>query len=134
MKRFTKTRTALEALLRPENDLERTLLADPEFQAGLMWGEPRYGHPEGKVALHVEEVLDNIDRISGLSNEQRTRLRLIAYAHDTFKYREDRSRPRDWSKHHAMLARRFMEKYTADTIVLDVIECHDDAYYAWQPF
>lgn len=119
------------ALLRPENALEKHLLALPEFQRGLLWGEPRFGHPEGKVLFHVREVLDNVDRISNLSEPDRARLRLIAMAHDTFKYAEDRSRPRNWLKHHAMLAREFMSEYTDDTVVLDVLEAHDDAFYAW---
>lgn len=29
------------------------------------------------------------------------------------------------------MARRFLESYTNDIAVLDVIETHDDAYYAW---
>ena len=32
-----------------ETELERRLLADPELRAGLAWGEPRWGHPEGAV-------------------------------------------------------------------------------------
>lgn len=121
----------LEYLLQPESALERELLSTAEFRHGLLWGEPRFGHPEGKVALHVREVLDNIDLIPQITVEQRSQLRLIALSHDTFKFAEDRSRPRDWEKHHGHIARRFMEKYTSDAAVLDVIETHDDAYYAW---
>lgn len=121
----------LEALLEPETPLEMQLLSIPEFRNGLLWGEPRFGHPEGKVALHVREILNNIDLIPNLDRLSRSRLRLIALAHDTFKYAEDRSRPRNWSKHHALIARRFMEQYTKDEAILDVIETHDDAFYAW---
>lgn len=121
----------LESLLQPENELEKYLLTLPEFQVGLRWGEPRFGHPEGVVAYHVRDVLDNIDLIRNLSAPDRERLRLIALTHDTFKYAEDRSRPRDWTRHHGVLARRFLEKYTDDSIVLDIIESHDDAFYAW---
>lgn len=131
MKRLFDQPNALEDLLRPETPLEHLLLATPEFRHGLLWGEPRFGHPEGKVALHVREVLDNIDLIPNLSNLQREQLRLVAFAHDTFKFTEDRSRPRDWQKHHGILARRFMETHTSDRVVLDVIETHDDAYYVW---
>lgn len=131
MKRHLDAPGALEDLLRPETPLERRLLATEEFRHGLLWGEPRFGHPEGKVAFHVREVFDNIDLIPRLSTLQREQLRLITLAHDTFKYAEDRSRPRDWQKHHGMLARRFMESHTSDRVVLDVIETHDDAYYAW---
>lgn len=131
MKRLLEEPNGLEKLLQPETVLERRLLATAEFRHGLLWGEPRFGHPEGKVALHVREVLDNIDLIPAMREEQRCQLRLIAFAHDTFKYAEDRTRPRDWQKHHGLLARRFMESYTGNVPVLDVIETHDDAYYAW---
>ncbi len=131
MKRLLDDPHALEELLQPETPLERLLLATAAFRHGLLWGEPRFGHPEGKVALHVREVLDNIDLIAGLPPAQRGQLRLIAFTHDTFKYAEDRSRPRDWQKHHGLLARRYIEAYTNDAAVLDVIETHDDAYYVW---
>jgi hypothetical protein len=122
---------SLVNLLRPENDLERALLAVPEFQIGLDWGEPRFGHPEGKVAYHIREVLDNVDQIKNLTPNERRRLRLITFAHDTFKYMEDRSSPRDWSRHHGAIARNFMQDFTSDQVVLDIIATHDDAYYAW---
>ncbi len=131
MKRPLDDPFMLEALLLPETALEKQLLTLPDFRHGLLWGEPRFGHPEGKVVLHVREVLDNIDNIPRLTDTERSRLRLIALVHDTFKFAEDRSRPRDWDKHHGQLARRFLEKYTTDQAVLDVIETHDDAYYAW---
>jgi hypothetical protein len=130
-KRLTEDPGTLDCLLRPETDLEQTLLAHPEVRTGLLWGEPRFGHPEGKVGIHVREVLDNIEHLPYLVAADRRRLRLVALIHDAFKYQEDRSRPRDWSKHHAMLARRFMEAYTNDSVVLDIIELHDEAYYAW---
>jgi hypothetical protein len=130
-KRLMEDPQALETLIRPESALERRLLKHPDFRQGLLWGEPRFGHPEGKVAIHVREVLDNIDLIQILTAEQRAQLRLVAIAHDAFKFREDRSHPRDWTKHHGLLARHFMAIHTTDPIVLDLIETHDDAYYAW---
>ncbi len=131
MKRMLDEPNMLEAYLQPETALESHWFTLPEYRHGLLWGEPRFGHPEGQVALHVREVLDNIDRIPGLSGVMRSQLRQIALVHDTFKYAEDRSRPRDWSKHHGLIARRFLEQYTDDRAVLDVTETHDDAFYAW---
>ncbi len=118
-------------LLRPETALEKLLLGQPEVQHGLRWGEPRFGHPEGKVVFHVREVLDNIDLLHNLPDTWRAQLRLITLVHDTFKYAEDRSHPRDWNKHHGILARKFLEAHYADKTVLDIVETHDDAYYAW---
>jgi HD domain len=121
------------SILKPETDLERFFIDLPEIQAGLLWGEPRYGHPEGKVLYHVVEVYQNIDRISPpLSIKARETLRLVTLLHDTFKYVEDKSSPRDWSKHHAKLARQFAEKHLATKIELELIELHDDAYYCWR--
>lgn len=129
--RFLEKPELLSKLLQPETDLERTLLTLPEFRHGLLWGEPRFGHPEGMVALHVREVLDNISLLPGISSDTRARLRLIALSHDTFKFAESRTRPRDWTRHHGRIARQFMESYTNDQTILDVIETHDDAYYKW---
>lgn len=131
MKRLLDEPNVLESLLKPETALERHWFTVPEFRYGLLWGEPRFGHPEGQIALHIREVFDNIDRVKGISSHTRLQLRQIALTHDTFKYAEDRSRPRDWTKHHGLLARRFLESYTDDRLVLDVTETHDDAFYTW---
>jgi HD domain len=121
------------SILKPETDLERFFIDLPEIQAGLLWGEPRYGHPEGKVLYHVVEVYQNIDRISPpLSIKARETLRLVTLLHDTFKYVEDKNFPRDWSKHHAKLARQFAEKHLSAKIELELIELHDEAYYCWR--
>ena len=119
-------------LFQPENDIERLLLKQPEFIKGLDWGIPRYGHPEGKVLYHVAEVLENINLLNSLSPLFRKRLRLITFVHDTFKYDDDKNRPRDWTRHHAVLARNFLSNFTDDRAILDVTELHDEAFYAWR--
>lgn len=116
-------------LLQPETPLEAMLLGTPEFQEGLDWGTPRFGHPEGKVGYHVREVLDNVDRQKVDANT-RLRLRLVALSHDTFKCQEFQQGKR--LKHHGLLAREFMEKIVDDPALLDVIELHDEAFYAWR--
>lgn len=126
--------TDIAFFLRPETDLERHLLTLPEFKEGLFWGEPRFGHPEGQVIFHIQEVLENIDRLPRRFAAFRERLRLITFAHDTFKYKEDKSSPRDWTKHHGILARRFLEPICTARAVLDVLELHDEAYYCWRIF
>jgi len=118
-------------LLKPETDLERAFLDDDDFLAGLFWGKPRFGHPEGEVVYHIREVLDNVDKLD-ISTDMRRRLRIITFVHDTFKHIEDRSIPRDWSRHHAALACNFLAKYTDEKILLNVTALHDEAYYAWR--
>ena len=128
----------IESLLLPETAQERHLLALPEFKEGLRWGEPRFGHPEGKVAFHVREVLDNIDEMGAdLSVADRARLRVVALAHDTFKFQEAALRrshvTTDWHlMHHGYLARKFMDAHITDAVVLDLIEWHDEAYFCWR--
>jgi HD domain len=120
-----------DEVLNMETHLEKKLLDFPEYLEGLFWGKPRYGHPEGQVLYHIRDVLDNIERVT-LSALDRERLRLVALVHDTFKYIEDRSAQRNWSQHHSVLARRFFEKISDDKVILDLLELHDEAYYAWR--
>lgn len=131
MKKTPIDRVDLESILQPETALERRLIQDPEFRRGLGWGIPRFGHPEGEVYKHIREVLDNIDRFD-ISADEREKLRLITFVHDTFKHLEDKSYPRDWSKHHGVYARRFLERHYDDPVVLRIVELHDEAYYAWR--
>ncbi len=122
----------LYTVLQPETELEHLLLNDSRIRTGMMWGVPRYGHPEGEVFKHVREVLDNIDRLPPIAGDVRERLRLIAFVHDTFKYKELKTEPRDWSYHHAVLARRYMEQWTDDLTLLNIIQYHDEVYYIWR--
>ncbi len=122
-------------LIRMETDLEKAIVADPEFREGLFWGKPRYGHPEGEVIYHIREVLDNVDRIKNISPATREKLRLITILHDTFKYKEHESRKikgRTPDNHHAVFAANFAKKYLDDDNLIQLIKLHDEAYYAWQ--
>ena len=120
-----------DGIVRPETPLERAICADPAWRAGVAWGEPRSGHPEGTVIAHVGDVLANVDRVA-LGAADRERLRLAALVHDAFKGDVDRSLPKTGENHHAMRARRFAERHLDDPDLLDVIELHDDAYLAWR--
>ena len=114
-----------------ETELERRILADPEWAEGARWGKPRRAHPEGSIAAHVAEVLEHVDRVA-IDDEDRRRLRLVALVHDTFKHRVERRLPRVGRNHHGAIARRFAERYIDDAELLEVIELHDEAYNAWQ--
>ncbi len=114
-----------------ETALERQIAADPEWQTGVVWGKPRYGHMEGQIQYHIADVLNNIDQQCPPPNE-RTLLRLIALVHDTFKYRVDETRPKIGTNHHAYIARKFAERYIHDEQILDLIELHDEAYNSWR--
>lgn len=120
-----------ETLIAPETPFESWLISMPEFQAGYNWGLPRFGHPEGKVGIHVKEVLENIDKLS-IDSISRQQLRIVALSHDTFKYKENKRLNGHEYKHHGLLAREFMERYCDDEVVLDIVELHDEAFYIWR--
>jgi hypothetical protein len=115
----------------PETELERRLVADPELLAGLAWGTPRAGHPEGAVGAHVRDLLATIDR-DGRSGRRREELRFLTLVHDSFKYRVHEWRPKVGGNHHAARARRFAERYTDDERLLSTLELHDRPYNLWR--
>lgn len=113
-------------LINPETQLEQVITSDPEWLAGVMWGEPRLGHPEGKVLFHIQDVLNNVSRFYS-KNKDRAHLRLCALTHDSFK-----GPARIQGKSHGRLAREFAERYICDPQLLIVIEWHDEPYKAWK--
>ena len=125
------TTQQLTDLLHPETPLERKFLQDEDFRRGLIWGVPRYGHPEGTIWRHIIEINRNIDALP-VDQATRRKLRTVCWTHDTFKHVEHRGNPRDWSKHHSIYARRFLARYTDDELLLNVVELHDEAYYCWR--
>jgi hypothetical protein len=119
----------IQEIIKPETELESKIITDKAFIEGAVWGKPRNGHPEGQVIHHIGHVLGNIDRYSIF--KYREKLRLIAIIHDTFKYKVDRTKPKSGENHHAMIARRFAERFITDKELLEIIELHDEAYNSW---
>jgi hypothetical protein len=77
----------------PETDIERRIVADPRWKAGVAWGEPRPGHPEGRVEAHVVEVLANVEKLNPDPTE-RMKLRLIGLVHDSSRTRSITPKPK----------------------------------------
>jgi hypothetical protein len=115
----------------PETDLERAVSKDPELLAGLAWGEPRAGHPEGSVGAHVGHLLDALNQADD-PREWRSLLRFIALVHDSFKYRVREWLPKNGANHHAARAREFAERFTDDERLLATLEHHDRPYALWR--
>jgi hypothetical protein len=116
------------ATLVPASELEQRLLETPEIRSGLAWGNPRWGHPEGSVRAHVAALLALIPDDDPLRDD----LRVLALVHDAFKIAV---RPgQRWSpdNDHAVLARRFTERFIADERLLAAIELHDEPYWIWR--
>lgn len=134
-------------IIAPKTDLELQLIMNAEIREGLWWGNPRPGHPEGGVIKHVKHIFNNFLTLSEPDplhtvnkavivshSDIYFKLRLIALVHDTFKYQVDRFLSKSGENHHAMRARRFVEKnFPAffDAAMCEVIELHDEAYNAY---
>ncbi len=118
----------MTASILPESPLEQTLLADSALRAGLAWGAPRSGHPEGRVGDHVAAMLAGIDD----SDELRSELRFLAIVHDSFKAQVRAGEPWSPDNDHAALARRFAAGHTSDERLLATLERHDEAYWIWR--
>ena len=112
----------------PETELERKMLDDPRLRAGLEWGAPRFGHPEGLVGEHVATMLAAIPNDDPLRGD----LRFLTLTHDSFKAAV---RPHQrWSpaNDHATFARRFAERFTSDERLLSTLKLHDEPYWIWR--
>lgn len=121
---------AIEALI-PENEIEKNVVSSPDWIEGARWGVPRKGHPEGAIIYHIHEVLKNVDTLYG-DSPMRENLRIITIIHDTFKYKVNQSLPSKGENQHGMIARRFAENHLTDPMILEIIQRHDDAYFAWR--
>jgi hypothetical protein len=113
---------------RAETELERDLTGDPDVRAGLAWGSPRWGHPEGLVAHHVAAMLERI----APADPQRSALRAIAVVHDAAKRAVVADRGWSPANDHAALARAIAARHTDDERLLSTIELHDEPYWQWR--
>jgi HD domain-containing protein len=115
----------------PETELERRLSADPTLRRGWAWGEPRSGHPEGRVGAHVADLLRTIDAWNE-AGPRRSELRFLALVHDSLKFQVEDAVPKSGANDHAVRARRLAERYTDDERLLGIIEEHDRPYRMWR--
>jgi len=115
----------------PESLLERTVVAEPDLLAGLAWGRPRPGHPEGTVGRHVADLLERVDE-AGDPERDRADLRFVVIVHDAFKYQVLEFLPRVGENHHAARAHRFAERFVDDERLLNTIRFHDAPYGIWR--
>lgn len=109
------------------------MVADPRYAAGLAWGEPRPGHPEGSVRAHIADLEANLVRLAPRLDGEDTlwKLRLLVHAHDTFKSVAVSGIPIRDPRSHASLARAFLAGFVRDRDVLEVAQYHDIGYSLW---
>jgi len=112
------------------------ILADPRYQRNIEYGEPRSGHPEGKVKYHIAELGANLESLAprGKSEEQYWKLKFLIHVHDTFKAEAMPGSRIPSPSSHASLARKFASEFTDDEDLLNMIQFHDVNYSLWRQF
>jgi hypothetical protein len=63
---------------------------------------------------------------------RRSELRFLALVHDALKHRVRPAAAYSPDNDHAVLARRFAERYTDDPRLLETLELHDEPYFIWR--
>lgn len=117
-------------------DIIEKIITDPRYQKNIEYGEPRSGHPEGKVKYHIAELEENLERFVShrISEEQFWKLKFVIHVHDTFKADATPDSPILSPNSHASLARKFASEFIDDEDLLNMIQFHDANYSLWLQF
>ena len=113
------------------------IIADPRYQKNIEYGEPRSGHPEGKVKHHIAELEENLEKLAarhGISEEEYWKLKFLIHAHDTFKADAIPDEPILSPNSHASLAKKFASEFIAEEDLLNMIQLHDVNFALWKQF
>jgi hypothetical protein len=118
-------------------DIIEKVKADPRYLRNIEYGEPRSGHPEGKVKFHIADLEANLEILreaKGISGEDYWRLKFMILVHDSFKAEEERHSPTLHPRNHATLAKEYASQFTDDSDLLNMIQYHDENYELWKEF
>lgn len=117
-------------------EIVELVMADPRYQKNIEYGEPRSGHPEGKVKYHIAELEENLEKLAprGISEEQYWKLKFLIHVHDTFKADSVPDSPILSPNSHASLAKKFAAEFTDDEDLLNMVQFHDVNFSLWKQF
>lgn len=105
---------------------------DPRYLQNIEYGEPRSGHPEGKVKYHILDLEGNLERLAPrISEEQYWKLKFVIHVHDSFKAEAEQDVSVLHPRNHATLAREYASQFTGDADLLNIIQYHDENYALW---
>jgi hypothetical protein len=110
--------------------------ADPRYLKNIEYGEPRPGHPEGKVKFHIQDLEKNLEllKLKGISSNDYWKLMFIIHVHDTFKAEAVKDTHALRPLNHAFLAKQYAVQFTDDTDLLNIIQHHDENYELWKEY
>ena len=114
----------------------RQIINDARYLKNIEYGEPRPGHPEGKVKYHIAELEEKLEalRPRGISEEQYWKLKFLIHVHDTFKAKAVPNSPIPDPNSHASLARKFSSEFIDDSDLLNMVQHHDVNFSLWKQF
>jgi len=117
-------------------DILEKIIADSRYQSNIEYGEPRSGHPEGKVKYHIADLEENLKKLvpHEISEEQYWKLKFLIHVHDTFKVDAISDVPISSPDSHASLAKKFASEFTDDEDLLNMIQFHDVNFSLWKQF
>jgi len=111
------------------------VIADPRYIKNIEYGEPRSGHPEGKVKFHIAELEEKLERLAPrISEEQYWKLKFLIHVHDTFKADAIPDSRIESPNSHASLARQFASEFTEEADLMAMIQFHDLNFALWKQF
>jgi hypothetical protein len=112
------------------------ITSDPRYRKNIEYGEPRSGHPEGKVKYHIAELEESLEKLAarGISEQQYWKLKFLIHVHDTFKADAIPDSPILSPNSHASLARKFASEFVDDADLLNMVQFHDENYALWKQF
>src|SRR5690349_7393597 len=107
-------------------ELLAQIMADERYLGNIEYGEPRSGHPEGKVKHHIRELENNLEKLSvhDITEEQYWRLKFLIHVHDTFKREAKKDSAITDAQSHSSLAREYASNFTGDADLLNMIQYH----------
>src|SRR5687767_11583150 len=113
-----------------------SVLADPRYRTNIEYGEPRRGHPEGKVKYHIADLEMNLEKLRerGISEDDYWKLKFMIHIHDSFKAEAAVDVPILDPRSHASLAREYAAGLIEDADLLNMIQFHDENYALWKQF
>jgi hypothetical protein len=109
------------------------IIADSRYQENIEYGEPRSGHPEGKLKYHIAELEGNLEALKarGIFEEQYWKLKFMIHVHDLFKKDALPDVRILDPRSHASLAKEYAVKLIDDADLLNMIQFHDENYALW---
>jgi hypothetical protein len=114
-------------------DIVARVMTDPRYGRNIEYGEPRSGHPEGKVKYHIAELEEKLEKLAPRISEEHYWKSLI-HVHDTFKADAIPDSSIASPNSHASLARAFASEFTDDSDLLNMIQFHDVNYALWKEY